>query len=63
MTTDPVVQLNATPIFWVVRATLPGQTEAHLAAFEDPEDAADHVTWLTPRAIGTIKTYECANGD
>jgi hypothetical protein len=42
--------------FWIVRAALPGQTKASLAAFDDPEDAAAHVTWLVPRAVGKITT-------
>lgn len=30
-----------------------------MAVFDNPEEAADHVTWLTPWAIGTNKTIEC----
>jgi hypothetical protein len=51
------------PTFWIVRATLPGQTKASLTAFDDPEDAAAHVTWLVPRAVGKIKTYECTRDE
>src|ERR1700761_289620 len=46
--------------FWIVRATLPGQTKASLAAFDDPEDVAAYVTWLVPRAVGKITTFECS---
>ena len=46
--------------FWIVRATLPGQVKASPAAFDDPEDAAAHVTWLVPRAIGRITIFECS---
>jgi hypothetical protein len=52
--------LPAAPIFYVVRAKFPGLNQTHLAAFEDPEDAAAHVTWLVPRAIGDIRTFECS---
>lgn len=45
--------------FWVVRARFPSANQTHLAAFENPEDAADHVIWLTPRACGTIQTIKC----
>jgi hypothetical protein len=43
----------------VVRAEFPSLTKTHLAAFDDPEDAVEHVTWLVPRAIGDIRTFEC----
>ncbi|WP_136625972.1 hypothetical protein [Bradyrhizobium macuxiense] len=46
------------PTFYIVRAMMPGQAKHHLAVFDDPEEAADHVIWLTPRAIGTIQTIE-----
>ena len=46
--------------FWIVRATLPGQVKASQAAFDDPEEAAAHVTWLVTRAIGKITTFECS---
>lgn len=47
------------PTFYIVHARLPGPRYPHLAVFDNAEEAADHVIWLTPRAIGTIRTIEC----
>jgi hypothetical protein len=37
--------------------------ELEMKTIDDPDDAAAHVTWLVPRALGKITTSERSSGD